>query len=32
VLGHRIILKTRTYISDAEKMIGEILEKIAVPL
>jgi MoxR-like ATPase len=32
VLGHRIILKTRTYISDAEKIIGEILEKIAVPL
>jgi MoxR-like ATPase len=32
VLGHRIILKNRTYISDAEKMIGEILEKIAVPL
>jgi MoxR-like ATPase len=32
VLGHRIILKTRTYISDAEKVIGEILEKIAVPL
>jgi MoxR-like ATPase len=32
VLGHRIILKTRTYISDAEKVIGEILEKIPVPL
>ena len=32
VLGHRIILKTRTYISDAEKVIEEILEKIPVPL
>jgi MoxR-like ATPase len=32
VLGHRIILKTRTYISDAEKIIGEILEKIPVPV
>lgn len=32
VLGHRIILKTRTYISDAEKVIGEILDKIPVPL
>jgi MoxR-like ATPase len=32
VLGHRIILKTRTYISDAEKVIGEILEKIPVPV
>jgi MoxR-like ATPase len=32
VLGHRIILKTRTYISDAEKVIGEILDKISVPV
>ena len=32
VLGHRIILKTRTYISDAEKIIGEILETIPVPV
>ena len=32
VLGHRIILKTRTYISDAEKIIGEILDKIPVPV
>lgn len=32
VLGHRIILKTRTYISDAEKVIGEILDKIPVPV
>jgi MoxR-like ATPase len=32
VLGHRIILKTRTYISDAEKVIEEILDKISVPV
>ena len=32
ILGHRVILKTRTYISDAEKVIREILEKIPVPL
>jgi MoxR-like ATPase len=32
VLGHRIILKTRTYITDAEKVIGEILETIPVPV
>jgi MoxR-like ATPase len=32
VLGHRIILKTRTYISDAEKLIEEILDKIPVPV
>ena len=32
VLGHRVILKTRTYISDAEKVIEEILEKIPVPV
>jgi MoxR-like ATPase len=32
VLGHRIILKTRTYISDAEKVIEEILDRIPVPL
>lgn len=32
VLGHRIILKTRTYISDAEKIIEEILDRIPVPL
>jgi MoxR-like ATPase len=32
VLGHRIILKTRTYISDAEKVIGEILDRIPVPV
>jgi MoxR-like ATPase len=32
VLGHRIILKTRTYISDAEKVIEDIINKIPVPL
>jgi len=32
VLGHRIILKTRSYISDAEKVIEDIINKIPVPL
>ncbi len=32
VLGHRIILKARTYISDAERVVEEILEKIPVPV
>ena len=32
VLSHRIILRTKTYISDAEKVIGEILQKIPVPV
>jgi MoxR-like ATPase len=32
VLGHRIILKTSTYISDTEKVIEEILDKIPVPV
>ena len=32
VLGHRIILKTRTYITDAEKVIGEILDTVPVPV
>jgi MoxR-like ATPase len=32
VLGHRIILKTRTYITDAEKVIGEILDTIPLPV
>ena len=32
VLGHRIILKTRTYISDAEKVVEEILDRVPVPL
>jgi MoxR-like ATPase len=31
VLGHRLILKTKKFISDAEMIIGEILEKIPVP-
>lgn len=32
VFGHRIILKSRTYISDAEKVVEEILNKIPVPV
>jgi MoxR-like ATPase len=32
VLGHRIILKTRTYISDAENIIKEILDRVPVPV
>ena len=32
VLGHRVILKTKTYISDADKLIEEILDKLSVPL
>ncbi len=32
VLGHRIILKTRTYIRDAEDAIREITEKVPVPV
>jgi MoxR-like ATPase len=32
VLGHRIILKTQMYISDAEKVVEEILDKIPVPV
>jgi MoxR-like ATPase len=32
VLGHSIILRTKTFISDAEKIIGEILQKIPVPV
>ncbi|MDQ7786623.1 MAG: MoxR family ATPase [Thermodesulfovibrionales bacterium] len=32
VLGHRIILKTQTYISDAERVIEEILSGIPVPV
>ena len=32
VLGHRIILKTKTYITDAEQVIEEILSKIPVPM
>lgn len=32
VLGHRLIIKSRTYISDGEAMVREILEKIPVPV
>jgi MoxR-like ATPase len=32
VLGHRMILKTKNFISDAEMIIYEILENIAVPV
>ncbi len=32
VLGHRLILKTRTYISDAEVIVRELLEKVPVPV
>jgi MoxR-like ATPase len=32
VLGHRIILKTRTYITDAEKVIREIIDTIPLPV
>ncbi|MCX7794505.1 MAG: MoxR family ATPase [Thermodesulfovibrionales bacterium] len=32
VFGHRIILKTKTYISDATELIKEIISKIPVPV
>lgn len=32
ILSHRLILKTRTYIRDAEKLIMDFLENIAVPV
>jgi MoxR-like ATPase len=32
VFGHRIILKSRTYISDADEIIRDIVEGINVPL
>ncbi|MCG2720770.1 MAG: MoxR family ATPase [Thermodesulfovibrionales bacterium] len=32
VLGHRIILKAQTYISDAERIIEEIMSVIPVPV
>jgi len=32
VFGHRIILKTRTYISDADELIREIVDGIKVPV
>lgn len=31
-LGHRLILKTQKFISDAEMVIGEILQKIPIPV
>ncbi len=32
VFGHRIILKSRTYISDADDIIREIVDKVSIPL
>ena len=32
VLGHRLILKTRKFISDAEQVVHDILENISVPV
>lgn len=32
VLGHRLILKTKTYISDAERVVTEIIERVPVPV
>lgn len=32
VLGHRLILKTRKFMSDAEAVVTEIIEKIPVPV
>jgi MoxR-like ATPase len=32
VLGHRLILKRQTYISDAVRVIREILDKVPVPV
>jgi MoxR-like ATPase len=32
VLGHRLILKRQTYITDAEMLIEEILEQVPVPV
>ncbi len=32
VLAHRVILKSRTYISDAEKVIEDILARVSIPL
>ena len=32
VLGHRIILKSKTYISDADDLVRDIVEQINVPL
>lgn len=32
VFGHRVILKSKTYISDADEIIGDIVETVDVPL
>jgi MoxR-like ATPase len=32
IFGHRIILKSRTYISDADDIIREIVDKVSIPL
>jgi MoxR-like ATPase len=32
VLGHRLILKTRKFISDAEQVVHDILGNISVPV
>jgi len=32
VLGHRLILKTRKFISDAEMVINELLDSVPVPV
>jgi len=32
VLGHRIVLKSKTYISDADNLIKDIVNEISIPL
>lgn len=32
VLGHRLILKSRTYITDADRIVRGLLEKVPVPI
>lgn len=32
VLGHRIVLKSKTYISDADKLIKDMVDEISIPL
>ena len=32
LLGHRLILKNKKYFSDAERLVREIVEKVAVPV
>jgi MoxR-like ATPase len=32
VFGHRIILKSRTYISDADELVRDIVEHVNVPV